>query len=86
MITPEPDTRSPERKAADERIAAEPHLSIPEVPPGTPLMTAEEALARLNRRPVALAGVVENGVVRSLDPDATLPEHARVIIVMSAEG
>ena len=86
MIVPEPDTRSPERKAADERIAAGPHDPVPDLPPDTPLVPVEVLLARLNRRPMALAGVVENGVVRSLDPDATLPEHARVIIVMSAEG
>ena len=48
-------------------------------------MSMEAALARLNRRPLALAGIVENGLVRPLDPSATLPEHARVIIVTSGE-
>ena len=47
----QPDDRTPERKAADERIAAEPHLPIPDVPPGTLLMSMEVALDRLNRRP-----------------------------------
>jgi hypothetical protein len=32
-------------------------------------------------RPRAVAGVVENGLVRPLDPTVKLPEHARVIIV-----
>lgn len=35
------------------------------------------------RRPVAVAGVVENGLVRPLDPAVKLPERARVIIVAS---
>jgi hypothetical protein len=38
------------------------------------------------RRPVAVAGVVENGLVRPLDPTVHLPEHARVIIVASEAG
>jgi hypothetical protein len=33
------------------------------------------------RRPVAVAGIVENGLVRPLDPAVKLPEHSRVIIV-----
>ena len=43
--------------------------------------------AHLGRRlrPLAVAGVVENGLVRPLDPAVKLPEHARVIIV-AAEG
>lgn len=35
------------------------------------------------RKPIAVMGVVENGLVRPLDPDAKLTEHARVIIVTS---
>ena len=34
-------------------------------------------------RPWAVVGVVENGLVRPLDPAVELPEHARVIIVAS---
>jgi hypothetical protein len=37
------------------------------------------------RRPLAVAGVVENGLIRLLDPAVTLPEHSRVIIV-TTEG
>jgi hypothetical protein len=32
---------------------------------------------------VAMAGIVENGLVRPLDPGVKLPEHSRVIIVTS---
>jgi hypothetical protein len=80
MTKPEPDTRSPERRARDERIAAEPKLPIPELPPDAPTAPVEEFLRRL-RRPLALRGVVENGVIRLTDPDAKLPEHAQVIVV-----
>jgi hypothetical protein len=34
---------------------------------------------------VAVAGVVENGLVRPLDTSVKLPEHARVIIVASEQ-
>jgi hypothetical protein len=34
---------------------------------------------------VAVAGVVENGVVRPIDPAVVLPEHSRVIIVTSEQ-
>jgi hypothetical protein len=43
----------------------------------------EAHLGRLRRRPVAVVGVVENGLVRPLDPAVKLQEHARVIIVAS---
>jgi hypothetical protein len=43
----------------------------------------EAHLARLPRRPIALAGIVEHGVVRLLDPAVKLPEHSRVIVVAS---
>jgi hypothetical protein len=33
------------------------------------------------RKPVAYVGVVENGVIRPLDPNVTLAERSRVIIV-----
>lgn len=64
----EPDTRSEARKALDEQIASEPHLPIPPLSPGTVLRPLEEVMREL-RRPVAAMGVVENGVVRLLDPD-----------------
>jgi len=35
---------------------------------------------------MAVAGVVENGLVRPLDPSVTLPERSRVIIVASEGG
>ena len=34
-------------------------------------------------RYLTVAGIVENGLVRPLDPTVKLPEHARVIIVAS---
>jgi hypothetical protein len=43
----------------------------------------EAHLNQPRRRPVAVAGVVENGLVRPLDPAVKLAEHARVIIVAS---
>lgn len=39
---PEADNRSPERRAQDERIAAEPPLSPVELPPGAPGKSVEE--------------------------------------------
>jgi hypothetical protein len=82
MTTSGTDQRSPRRRAQDEQIAAEPQLPPPELQPDTPPSPVEVHLAR-RRRPLALAGVVENGLVRPLDPAVKLPEHARVIIVMS---
>ncbi len=40
-------------------------------------------MARHGQRPMAVAGIVENGVVRPVDPTVKLPEHSRVIIVAS---
>ena len=74
------DTRSPERIAMDEAIAAEPMLPLPELPEGVKPRPMEEGLRQL-RRPVAIAGIVENGLVRPLDPNAKLTERSRVIIV-----
>lgn len=78
------DHRSPQRRAQDERIAAEPAK-----PPldttdakGEPV---EAHLVRRARRPMAIAGIVENGLVRPLDDSVKLPEHSRVIIV-AADG
>jgi hypothetical protein len=82
MPTPQPDTRSERRKALDEQLAAEPLLPIPDAAPGDHPRPLEEHL-RSRRRPLAVVGVVENGLVRPLDPAVKLPEHARVIIVAS---
>lgn len=82
MTTPEADQRSPGRRARDEQIATEPPLPPLELPPDTTPSPVEAHLAR-RRRPLAVAGVVENGLVRPLDPTVKLPEHSRVIIVAS---
>jgi hypothetical protein len=82
MTSPIPDTRSPQRRALDEQIASEPPLAQPELPPGAAASPVESHLGA-RRRPVAVAGIVENGLVRPLDPDVKLPERARVIIVAS---
>ncbi|MBX9580010.1 MAG: hypothetical protein K2X87_06840 [Gemmataceae bacterium] len=74
------DHRSPERRALDEQIAAEPQSPHPDLPPGVVPRPVEAFLGR-RTRPVAVAGVVENGLVRPLDPGVKLPERARVIIV-----
>ena len=52
-----------------------------ELPPDTPFSSVETQLARHGQRPMAVAGIVENGVVRPVDPTVKLPEHLRVIIV-----
>jgi hypothetical protein len=85
MTKPAADKRSAKRRARDAAIAAEPKLPIPALPPKTVFASVETHLRRRGRHPVAVAGVVENGVVRPLDPAVKLPEHARVIIV-AAEG
>ena len=84
MTIPAADSRTPERKARDEQIAAESLLPPPDLPPGT-IPTPVEAHLPPRRRPIAITGVVENGLVRPLDPAVHLPEHARVIIV-ATEG
>ena len=85
MTTPEADQRSPERRRRDEQIAAEPQMAPPELPPDAS-SPVEAHLVRHGRRTVAVAGVVENGLVRPLDPAVRLPERSRVIIVASEEG
>lgn len=76
------DSRSPERRTRDEQIAAEPQMAPPELPPDAKPLSMEVQQLRL-AHPVAITGIVENGVVRLLDPDVKLPEHSRVIIVAS---
>ena len=80
MITPEADTRSPERRALDEQIADQPHLPFPELPSDACSLPLEAHLRR-RRRPLAVAGVVENGLIRPLDPSIKLLERSQVIIV-----
>ena len=82
-MTPPVDHRSPDRRALDERIAAEPPLAPPELPPDAAPSPVEAHTGRRRGRPVAVAGVVENGVVRPVDPTVRLPERSRVIIVAS---
>ena len=81
MTIPGVDQRSPGRKAQDEQIAAEPPMAPLELPSDAPSSPVEAYLGPRRRRPLAVAGVVENGLVRPLDPAVKLPEHSRVIIV-----
>jgi hypothetical protein len=81
MDRPSVDERSSERRTRDDQIAAERKLSPPELPSDAGPAPVESFLARSSRRPLAVEGVVENGLVRPLDPSITLPERARVIIV-----
>ncbi len=83
MTTPGVDQRSHGRRARDEQIAAEPELAPLELPPDAVPSSVEAHLGRLRRRPLAVAGIVENGLVRPLDPAVKLPERSRVIIVAS---
>jgi hypothetical protein len=80
MAASKVDYRSASRRALDEQIAAEPPLPPPNLSSNVKPSPVEAHLARV-RRPLAVAGVVENGVVRPLDPAVKLPEHSRVIIV-----
>jgi hypothetical protein len=81
MPIPTSDKRSAERRARDEQIANEPPLAIPELSADAPTSSVEALLGGRRRRPLAVAGIVENGLVRPLDPDVLLPENSRVIIV-----
>lgn len=77
------DQRTPERRARDEQIAVEPQLAPLDLPPDATSSPVEAHLGQQGRRPLAVAGVVENGLVRLLDPGVKLPEHSRVIVVAS---
>ncbi len=81
MSTPGQDKRSTARRTQDEQIAAEPQMPPLDLPPDVPSSPMEALLSRHARRPLAFAGVVENGLVRPLDPDVKLAERSRVIIV-----
>ena len=85
MTAPKTDERSPERRARDEQIAGEPQMPPLELPPDATTTPVETHLDWKHWRPMAVAGVVENGVVRPLDPAVKLQERSRVIIVASEE-
>jgi hypothetical protein len=61
-----------ERCDRDEAIAAQPTLAPLDLPPDALTQPMEAHQARLNQ-PQAIAGIVEHGVIRPLDPDAKLP-------------
>ena len=84
MPVPEEDTRSPQQRTADEQIASEPRLEPPTLPADAKALPVESHLG-IRRHPVAVAGIVENGLVRPLDPGVKLPERSRVIIVASTD-
>jgi hypothetical protein len=83
VATPQPDMRSDRRKLQDEQISAEPPLPPPDLAAEARPVPVEEHLRQRRRRPLAVMGIVENGLVRPLDPQVKLPERARVIIVAS---
>jgi hypothetical protein len=85
MIKPEVEQRSHDRRARDEQIAAEPPLPPVELPPDAIGAPVERQLAEHHRHPLAVVGVVENGLVRPLDPSVKLAENSRVIIVAASE-
>ena len=86
MAFPQVDDRSLERRALDEQIAAEPPMPPPDLPPDATPMPLEAHLRFMSARPLAVLGVVENGLVRPFDPEAKLSENSRVIIVASWSG
>ena len=79
------DERSPERRERDEQIVAEPQMPPLGLPPEASATPVETHLDQQRRRPVAVVGVVENGLMRPIDPAVKLPERSRVIIVASEE-
>ncbi len=83
MTEREIDRRSIERRARDEQIASQPPLAPLELGPEATASPMESHLSRQHRRPLAVAGVVENGLVRPLDPSVRLREKSRVIIIAS---
>jgi hypothetical protein len=80
MIKPEFDDPSAARLARDEENTLELHL--PPLPFRSGAVSPMEPhFAQRHWHPMAVVGVVENGLVRPLDPAAELPERSRVIIV-----
>jgi hypothetical protein len=82
MVVVGVDSRSIERRIRDELIAAEPQLAPLDVPADAMPMAMEAHQVRV-AQPLAITGIVENGLVRPLDPNVKLPERSRVIIVAS---
>lgn len=82
MATQKVDQRSSARRVLDDQIALEAHLAPLELPADAVAAPMETHLDSL-RKPLAVAGVVENGLVRPLDPSVKLLENSRVIIVAS---
>ncbi len=80
MVKISPEDRSVERRLLDEAIAAEAQTPIPEIDP-TLIPVPVEVLLQRSAKPVAISGVVENGLIRLLDPSIRLPERSKVIIV-----
>jgi hypothetical protein len=74
------DDRTAEQQARDEALAAEPPLAPPDLPEEVTPAPVEEHLRRMHK-PIAVPGVIENGVARPLDQTVQLPEHSRVIII-----
>lgn len=61
-------------------------MKPPVLPSDASAAPVEAHLAARRGHPIAVAGVVENGLVRPLDPAVKLPERSRVIIVASENG
>jgi hypothetical protein len=70
-----------DQKRMDEQIAAEAPMPAPAIAADEQPRPMEAHMQRLRRRPIALRGIVEKGLVRPLDPHVKLPENAQVIIV-----
>ena len=81
MAEPELDSRTPERRTRDEQIAAQPHMAPPDLPPNTPALPVEAYLGHNGRRPMAVPGIVENGLVRTArsrgETGRAFPRHHR---------
>ena len=81
MIKPASDQRSHNRRVRDEQIAAEPPLPPVELPPSAIGSPVEKHLAQHPRQPLAILGIVENGLVRPLETVSKLADNSRVIII-----
>ena len=66
MSSPGTDKRSADRRARDEQIVAEPLLAPLDLPADAVSLPVEGRLPQ-HRRPLAVVGVVENGLVRPVD-------------------